>query len=236
MIFEIEGEYLHINGRYMGAKVRKRVLLRSLDPDFDYEIRRYLVPFVASMALVLIMAVLMRFILSTDYFPHVLAIWPGYGLGIALFGGLIWWPKFAFFVFSDQWGKPAVRLTCEGKQRGECEAFVAELVAAIENPGLMLSPDPDVEEFEVEAIGETKTEPKSNWRWLVSILMGSLAVGLPWLNWLMDVLGVLGFMMVFTFSVLGAVCGIWSFLYKEDMRYMAIYGVLLSLIPPFFYS
>lgn len=192
-------------------------------------------PFVFFMVVALIMLAIVRLILSSDYLPHDLASWPGYILVLALIAGSVWIPRFVFFVFKDQWGKPALRIICERSQQAECRAFVAELVAAIENPVVGLEPDQAMAPVDLPA-DRGVTVGKSNWRWKLSLLMGGLAAGLPLWQSFMHGIGPFAFFLIFLLSFGGLVIGAWSFLQKERSRYWALCGILLSLIPPFFYS
>jgi hypothetical protein len=136
-----------------------------------------------------------------------------------------------FYQFRNHWGNPIFNIVRERKQARECDAFVAQLVQCIELLANEVPPAPEARADGGSALSTTVGQD----RWKVSIILGAFAAALPLWQGALHYLGDMAFPFVFLVCVVGVAMGVLSFLAKETWRWLALVGMALSLVPPFFY-
>jgi len=163
--------------------------------------------------------------------------WPIYGIGISLFVAIQYSRRIEYFQFSNHWGKPVVTVIREREQAAECEAFVLTLVSHIELAQSDLTAGD--RELLLQKLARENLSPPVVSRglsyWKFSLVLGVLAAGIPWVPGLAYYLDVLHFMLIFWLCAGGAICCVFSYTTKESRRHWSLLGLILSLIPPYFY-
>jgi hypothetical protein len=244
-IFQIRGDQLAISiTRHSGGFDEQVIDLRTVDPNYQPLAVRLdrLVAIYGTIA-VLSAAVVWGLWQLTSYVPFVpretflhFFLWPSLFFAIAFAQSIQSSRRMEYYVFNNQWKKPAFRIICERSQRDECAAFISILVARIE---LAQSGLPGDERARLLAQFEAETplpaRPVFNTRWKWSIAFGALATGLPPIPGLVEASGGWAFPVVFVLCAWGLCLSVYSFLGKEPGRWWSLLGAALSLVPPFFY-
>lgn len=241
VIFQIRDGCLFISSQHFGRQIEDRVDLRSLTSNYEARAVRLYSWLVICLAGCLLCAVVMWGLWRQTTVPRdallIFGTWAAMSFGVCLLGAIRATPRLFFYVFSNQWGNPALNLIRESRQAAECDAFVAELVAHIElaQSGLdqaarvrLLS---ELDTIVDESLGQAPDADK----WKLSIGLGVLAVGLPAFPGLVEYSAGLLFPLIFLFCVGGMGFSYYSFLRKEPQRWWSLLGGALSLIPPIFY-
>jgi len=212
-----------------------QVSLRSLSPDFTVCTQRMYGPILTFVTLAIIGTQLFRYIRNSPNLPEVLGLFALMFTASALWAVLVFLPELEIIIFKDRLGENAFQLIRESKQRTECDAFLAELIARIETPGRVLKTDDDQISLKARVLpnGECSV---AGWYWKAAIIFSVCAIGLPWVPQLDDFL--LGFLtpLVFACSTAGICFGILSYNSRESMRYVAIPAAIFSLVPWIFYT
>lgn len=140
-------------------------------------------------------------------------------------------PPVVFYEFLDLSGKSVLHVIRERKQAEECDAFVAALVLRIEMAihGLPSG------EFSRSLAGLKPSQASAarinQDRWLASIVLGGLGAVIP----MVPGYDFTAEPFIILLCTGGAALGVFSFLAKEPRRWFAVLGIVLSLIPPYFY-
>jgi hypothetical protein len=242
VIYQIRDGALYISVSKFGRGFEEhRVDLRRLSPDYKPLTFRlnFVLGLVGGFLVLCCLALwgLHRQTLIPEGAVGWLMHWPIYGIAFSLIAAVRFSRRFECFQFFDNWDKPALVIIREPAQAQECEAFVLALVSHIE---LARSNLPAAEreavlrQLERESAGLPAAGQDLAY-WKLSLVFGGLAVGIPWVPGLAYYFDLLHFMLVFWLCVGGAACCVFSYQKKESGRHWSVLGLLLSLIPPFFY-
>jgi hypothetical protein len=241
-IFQIRDGALHVSvSRFTGGFDEHRVDLRKLSPNYEPQsVRLNFALGLSGLFLVLCCFALWGLYRQTvipleaiSYFTQ----WPVYGIALSLILAVKYSSRVEYFQFCDNWGKPVFIVVRERRQAAECEAFVLSLVSHIEMAQSGL-PVVEREALLRKLSAELSSLPAVDHSvayWKLSLVLGSLAVGFPWIPGLAYYLDLFHFMLIFFLCAGGAVCAVFSYEKKEPGRHWSVLGLLLSLIPPFFY-
>lgn len=176
-IFQINGEYLEIDSHLFGDRNEWKVLLNSIDPDFEVGHVRMHIPLILFFGLTLGCLISAAFCFNSERIPGMFLAISIYGAGISFWLACVFWEKLEILSFQNHWEKTEFQIIRESKQQAECDVFVAALIKAIENPESLhdlneAQSEPESKpSFIAYSAGEVK---KLSWRWQGAIHSGSL--------------------------------------------------------------
>jgi hypothetical protein len=221
-----------------GARIDKSFALRTLSPDYTRGTKRFPQLFFIPGLVLIVGLALVIFILGQDTVPHNFVIYPAMYVAAGAFGLVRAIPRTEYFQFYDHWKKPTFFMVREKAQARECDDYVRLLLEEIDraNRG--------------EKVVRTKAAPISTVflpnpgdsyfageiRWQISLVFGSLSVGVPLIPKLSEYLEDLLFFQVFGCSFAGLVCAVLSYQSKERFRHIALVGAVLSLLAIYTYD
>ena len=181
-----------------------------------------------------------RLVSSNPYPPRSADLYlpvAGYFWGCFSNTGNSWIRRVEFFEFRNHWGKPVLHIIRERKQAADCAAFITALVAHIELAQSDLPPEERTKllrQLVDDSTGASGLRPGQD-KWKVSIGLGVLAVVFPLVPAVNYSSDPSLFPIIFLLCVGGAGFSIFSFLAKEPRRWWSVLGLVLSLIPAYFY-
>jgi hypothetical protein len=240
-IYQIREGVLAISiSRWTGFE-EHQVDLRRLDPNYEPKsIRLYGLLILPGVGL-LISALAYWGLYHQPLVPREAMVyffrWPIIGIAVSLILAIRGSRRFEFYQFKNHWGKPALSILREHQQKTECDFFMSVLVSHIELAQSDLSPDEKSRILERLLRDETPA-PQTGVgadQWMLSISLGVVACGLPLIPGANQYLDLFMFMIVFGLCVGSASLCVLSYVAKETKRHWSIIGLVLSLIPPFFY-
>ncbi len=236
VIYTLSDEFLEASWKRLGRNHACRFGLRSLDPIYTTQrIRLYRVLYVA-LAGVILCASGLWFAVHADWVPEgarpLLSYCPSLGLILFLVLAARYTPKLDVLTFKNHWGRTEFSLFREQKQRAECDAFIAELlaqIARVQESGFEGIPSAEQSERSSGLAAEVTTKAK------LSIAFGATATLLPWIPRLPVSPDAL-FMGVFGFSVGALLLASLAISNREPGRWWSLIGVVLGLVPVLLYT
>ena len=235
--FQLRNEQIEVSW-LSGARIDKSFTLRTLSPDYTRGTKRFSQLFFIPGLTLIVGLALMAFIFGQETFPHNFVIYPAMYVAVGAYGLVRAIPRTEYFQFYDHWKKPTFFMVREKAQAYECDDYVRLLLDAIDraNRG--------------EKVVQTKAAPISTVflpipgdsyfageiRWQISLVLGSLSVGVPLIPKLGEYLGDLLFFQVFGCSFAGLVCAVLSYQSTERFRHIALAGAVLSLLAIYTYN
>lgn len=241
VIYQIRDGQLWISERELLGKFKDRGLdLRWVDPDYRPCITRdywmLVVPLVlAALCGAALWGGYRQTLIPVEATFYVLQ-WPAIGLAVFLAAAIRGSRRIEYYQFNNRAGKPVLSIIREPAQAEECAGFITTLVAHIEVAQADLTSEQRTKLLSnVGAdIPFTPAAIPSVAQWKISITLGMLASGLPLVPNLDNHLPL--FPIVFVLCFVGAVSSVYSFMANEPKRWWSVAGLVLSLIPPFFYQ
>jgi hypothetical protein len=241
-IFQIRDGALYISlARLSGGFNELHFDLRSLDPKYKPVAVRLNFQLLVSGVVLFLCSFALWGLYQQSLIPQealgYFRQWPVYGIVLSLIMAIRASSRVECFLFSDHWGKPKFFIVRERRQTVECEAFIDALIAHI---GIAQSSLPGNEreavlrKLSLEEVAAPQTELDVPY-WKLSLVLGILAASIPWIPNLAYYFVGLEFMLVFSLCVGGAVFCAFSYTTNESNRHWSLLGLILSLIPPFFY-
>jgi hypothetical protein len=241
VIYQIRDGQLWISERELWGKFKDRKIdLRQLDPDYTPLIaRNYALLLIPLIGAVFCTAAIWG-LWQQSFLPQealflinaALYVFLGFLLLAAIPGSR----RIEYFQFNNFAGRPVLSIIREKEQAKECAAFITALVAHIELAQSDLSPEEHnkiLSQLEADATA-TPIASLGPSLWKRSIFFGVLASGLPLVPNVEIYLPL--FEITSVLCGMGAVCSVYSFMNKEPGRWWGIIGMVLSLIPPYFYQ
>lgn len=230
--FQLRNGQLEVSG-LSGGRIEKTFALRSLSQDYSRKAKHVLLLFLVPGFVVIVGLTLIILLLNQNLFPREFALYPAIYVAFGMVGLVRATPRVEYFQFNDHWKHPAFFIIREKAQAQECDDYVRLLVDQIEKAqngdvfiqtkaaaiSTVFLPNPGDSYF----VGET--------RWQVSLVLGSIAFGVPLIPKSAQVLeGDLFFYVVFAFSFTSLACAFLSYQSKERFRHVALVGAVLSLL------
>ena len=242
VIYQIRDGHLQISASKFGRGFNEcRLALRSLNPNYTPRFVRLYALLVIPFVLALLCGVVIRGLFHQTLIRQEALIyiyqWPvtfGVVFLILAIRGI---RRVEFFEFRNHWGKPVLHIIRERKQAAECAAFITVLVAHIELAQSDLPPEERTKllrQLVDDSTGASGLRPGQD-KWKVSIGLGVLAVVFPLVPAVNYSSDPSLFPIIFLLCVGGAGFSIFSFLAKEPRRWWSVLGLVLSLIPAYFY-
>jgi len=241
-VFILYSETLEVTTHRLGARNVQVFPLHTLSADYHRTAERFYSIIVIPLVLAGACMWLINVLLVAD---HPLAegflIYPFVGFfafGWAALRGVPW---VELLVFSNRGGHPVFYIAREKDQVDECDAFVDALLDHVEMIRQGVSPEDIREkkrrsESSVHLPGRSKGRVfgPTEGRWKLSLAAGVISSGFQPLventvtlhDWILPVV---------LFSTIAALLfGVLSFIAKERLRYLAVFGMALSLVAPIF--
>lgn len=235
-IFLLREQTLEVTTSVFGVNSARMFSLSSISPDYQPVAQRFWILILVPLILTVLALAAVSWILHDDRIQDTLAIYPlmlAIVWTIVTFNGV---PRVELFVFFDHWRKPLFYIVREPAQRTDCERFIAALVDRIEmvahgqrqEARHPISPIASAVKL---ASSDSAVGLKREDRWKLSIGCGVLAAAFPlirlggeWIEitFFVEMLGIAG----------GLLFGVLSFLAKERLRLLALFGLGLALIAP----
>lgn len=243
VLFEVRDGKLHLSSRILsGPFTEHSIALGCLSPDYKPRTTRHhalvIVPLIfAFICGAAIWKLIHQTTLSEGVTPG-LSLYPMLGLVVSLFAAVRGSRRIEYYQFYTTAGQPAFSIVREREQAQECAAFITALVAQIEFAQSGVMPDSSIVRLvraDQDAARMGDSSPRRD-LWQISIACGVLASGLPWLPNVQYYFAGFLFPLVFWLCAGGASLCVFSFLRKETHRWWSVIGLVLSLVPPLFYS
>jgi hypothetical protein len=240
VIYQIRDEQLWVSERALFGKFKDRKLpLRQLDPDYRPCIARSYALVIIPLSGAALGAAAIWGLQKQSFLPQeslmliyeFLVVLSGFLLLVAIRGSR----RIEYYQFTNLAGRSVLSIIREREQNEECAAFIMSLVAHIELAQADLSPgehDKLLGRLVKDATAPAIPAPGEA-LWKKSIAFGVLASGLPLVPNLADYLPL--FEITYGLCFIGAVCCVYSFMSNEPNRWWSLLGMILSLIPPYFY-
>jgi hypothetical protein len=223
------------------SRTEYRMDLRQLDSNYTPRIARDHALLAIPALVVLLMVSGIWALRRQTYFPQVSLVFFYEILVVGFISSLVLAIKgsrrIEYYEFRNHWGKTLLNIICEREQKADCDEFIQELVSHIEIAQSDL-PAKERSLILAELDGESKPAPHldPSWpRWSLCIALGALGSGLPLLPG--EALSVDPSVIIFVFPLCvgGLIAGYFSFQKRESKCWWSIVGLILSLLPPFFY-
>jgi hypothetical protein len=239
-IFTLHDDAIHVLTRTFLGTSDLKFPLRSISPDYDLKAVR--IPALIWLPLLFSGGCFRLFyvLVDRDWWPEYFALYPlmfAFIFGWAAFQGVA---RLEHFVFSSHTKMPLFSIYRERAQQAECDAFVRELLDRIERVTLGLAPAeviaPPVSAVRLPSDEDDAPEVRSAGnRWIVALAAGLLSAVYP--VYMYDLPGRLFYSIevVVLASTAGLVATYLSFAAKERMKYWALAGAALCLVPLIFY-
>lgn len=241
VIYQIRDGQLWISERELWGKFQDRKIdLRWVDPDYRPCITRdywlLVVPLVlAALCGAALWGGFRQTLIPVEATFYVLQ-WPAIGLAVFLAAAIRGSRRIEYYQFNNRAGKPVLSIIREPAQAEECAGFITTLVAHIELAQADLPAEQRAKLLShVGAdIPFTPAAMPHVAQWKISITLGVLAAGLPLVPNLENHIPL--FEITYGLCFVGAVSCVNSFMTKEPGRWWSTIGLVLSLIPPYFYQ
>jgi hypothetical protein len=243
VIYQIRADRLLISERRFVGRFQDRELnLHWVDPNYIPGIARSYTPLIISLLLALLCGLAVWGALRQSVIPREAVVQiiqlPAIGFALFLAAAVQWSRRIEYYRFNNLSGQPVLAIIRERAQAEECAAFINILVAHIEMTQRALPLEPDAPQVATSSVRYAPIggPGKGVVLWKVSIVLGALASGLPWIpNFDVALDGML-FPLVYVCCTSGATLGAFSLSKKEPGRWWGLLGLTLCLVPPLFYS
>jgi hypothetical protein len=226
-IFALRGDQLEITSHLFGRKSETEIPLRMISSNYEVDARRYFVLIIVPLLFAIGCITIFCLLLRQEAWPQMFAMYPAMFTVMFVWIALKHVPRVEYFTFTDHWKKPLFSIVRERAQSNECEAFIRELLERIERTEKGLSP---VESPNTPVVDEDYDQPREQ-RWLLSILAGGVATGFPLISQVLPEVAALTLAVVLAATTCGLIAGVQSFIRKERMKYGALLGIALSVLP-----
>lgn len=235
--FQLRGDQIEVSW-LSGAQGGKTFALRSISSDYDRGLRRFPVLFLFPGLVAAVALGASALLLAQDVVPHDFVTYPGMFLIAGVVGVIRGVPRVEYFQFYDHWRRPLFYFVREAGQAEECDDFVRAFLDQIERvqrgePAPAASPPPPISSVHLPSAHDAYFVGEI--RWQISLVLGGLSAGLPFIPQFDAALGGLLFFIIFGASVGGLVSTWIPYQGKERYRHLSLIGAILSLVAPFCY-
>lgn len=240
-IFVLRSDMLEVSSHLLGHKSIHHIPLRSISPDYELSSRSLIRGVIIWGAAAAICFALFFLVLFRWQLPGAVAHYPAYGGVFCLLLALQFLPRLEYFTFTDHWHRELFSILREKTQADECDAFVCDLLDRIELIGGDASAGrsetaPPKRNFvsAVKVPGDAEPRRKDS-RWRLSMAMGLISLTFPIAALWLSHLDPFTLPVVVASSTIGICAGILSLKDREPRCFWSAVGILLCLIPLFFY-
>lgn len=232
-IFQVTQDYLEVSPRYLGGRKDLHIPLRllSASPQRVVKYSRHWAVILLSVA-ALLGWVIWKLISYGEPYGHFVRYVEPMILPFLIGGARALFP-FVRYEFRDaDSGRIAFNVLREMHQGRACDAFVAQLMVCIDAAKGALPPDALAQHL--QSI-EAPTPPPFARRWLLSIIFGAAAAGLPWVPGFVYLSDPFTLPIIMICAIFGLLLGVLAFMRGEPHRWFALIGMISAIIPPYFY-
>lgn len=243
VIYQLRDGQLLISERALLGKFQDRKLdLQWLDPNYQPGFTRNHFALALFLLLTAISGLAVWGIVHQTIIPSGAALyigqWPAVAFAVFLASAIRWSRRIEYYRFNNRAGHPVLVIIREREQAEECAAFITTLVAHIELAQSDVTPEARTKLLRDLGADRSFAPPATSGLplWKSAIALGVLAAGLPLIPNLDRNLAGFLFPIVFLCCAGGVAFSFFSFSQKEAHRWWSVIGLVLALIPVFFYS